>query len=66
MRENTLAVLILFTFLGMVGLYVGLWMAWKKYQQYAPTIQAASDQLDSIKKAGGSVSSLLSLLSPNS
>ena len=51
MRERTVAVLVLFTFVGMVGLYIGLWMAYKKYQQYDASFQSA----------GGGVSGLLAL-----
>jgi hypothetical protein len=39
MRDKTQAVLILLTFLGIVGLYVGLYLAWQKYQGYQATFQ---------------------------
>lgn len=44
-------VLILLTFLGMVGIYVGLYLAWKKYQAYQATLTAQ-----------GTVGGLLSIL----
>jgi DNA-binding transcriptional regulator of glucitol operon len=54
MREGTVGTLVLLTFVGMVGLYIGAWMAYQKYQQYAATFQ----------NSGGGVSGLLALASP--
>lgn len=54
MRDRTQFILILLTFLGMVGLYVGLYLAWKKYQ----AVQADYQQK-------GALGSLLGLLSGN-
>ena len=64
MQGKGIAVMILLTFLGMVGLYVGLYMAWQKYQQYAPAIQKVSDSLSSVQDAGTSVTGLLSAILP--
>jgi len=50
MRERSTAVLVLLTFVGMVGIYVVLWMAYQKYQQYSATLQ------------GGRLTGLLGLL----
>jgi hypothetical protein len=43
--------MIVLTFVGMVGIYVGLYLAWQKYQEYSATLQG-----------GGGVAGLLSLL----
>lgn len=53
MRDKTTAILVLLTFLGMVGIYVGLFMAYQKYQAYSAQLQSG----------GGGVSGLLALLS---
>jgi hypothetical protein len=39
-RERSLFVLVLLTFLGMVGLYVGMYLAYQKYQ----TVNAQYEQ----------------------
>ncbi len=59
MQGKSIAVMVFLTFLGMVGLYVGLYMAWQKYQQYAPTIQKVSAELSSAGAAGSSVPGLI-------
>ena len=59
MREGTIGTLVLLTFLGMVGLYVGLYLAWQKYQTYAPAIDKVSADLTS---ANSSVTGILSLI----
>jgi hypothetical protein len=59
MTDRRTAALVFLTFLGMVGLYVGLWLAYKKYQEYAPTIQA---DIAAAQNAGSSVTGLLSAL----
>jgi len=38
-KDRTQAILILLTFVGMVGLYVGLYLAWKKYQAVQAQVQ---------------------------
>lgn len=47
MREKTTYTLVLLTFLGMVGIYIGAYLAYQKYQQY--------------QTAGGGLSGLMSL-----
>ncbi|HEV2210094.1 MAG TPA: hypothetical protein VG167_15040 [Verrucomicrobiae bacterium] len=37
--ERTQRILVLLTFLGMVGLYVGAYLAYQKYQSYQTTLQ---------------------------
>ena len=51
MKDRTLLVLVGLTFLGMVGLYVGMWLAYQKYQSYQTTLEQK-----------GAVGGLLSLL----
>jgi hypothetical protein len=64
MREGTLGTLVLLTFLGMVGLYIGLYLAWQKYQLYAPTIDKLSTEVTSAQGAGaGVVSAITGLVS---
>jgi hypothetical protein len=59
MREGTIGTLVLLTFLGMVGLYVGLYLAWQKYQQYAPALDKVSTELAG---ASSGVNGILSLI----
>jgi hypothetical protein len=49
----------------MVGLYVGLYLAWQKYQQYAPAIAKLSTDVSAVQSATTPVTGLLSLLSPS-
>ena len=66
MREGTLGTLVLLTFLGMVGLYIGLYLAWQKYQQYQPTIDKLSTEVTSAQGAGaGVISAITGLVSPS-
>jgi hypothetical protein len=65
MREGTIGTLVLLTFLGMVGLYVGLYLAWQKYQTYAPTLDKLSADATAVAGSGSAVTGLLSLLSPS-
>lgn len=44
--------LILLTFVGMVGIYIGAWIAWQKYQAYQQTYQ----------QSGGGLAGILNLL----
>ncbi len=39
MRERTQGLLILLTFLGVLGLYIGAWLVYQKYQAYQATLQ---------------------------
>jgi len=59
MRDKSTTVLVFLTFLGMVGLYVAAWMAYQKYQEYAPTIQK---DIAAAQNASSSVTGLLSAL----
>jgi hypothetical protein len=51
-RDRTTAVLILLTFVGMVGIYIGAYYAWQKYQAYQANYN----------KAGGGVLGTLAAL----
>lgn len=51
MSQRTVFALVLLTFLGMVGIYVGAWLAYQKYKAYQTTLQQQ-----------GAVGGLLSLL----
>jgi hypothetical protein len=65
MREGTIGTLVLLTFLGMVGLYVGFYLAWQKYQKYAPAIDKISGEVASVSSAGSSIGDLLSAVLPS-
>jgi hypothetical protein len=54
--------LVFLTFIGMVGLYIGLYMAYLKWEQYAPTIQA---DVAAAQNATSSVTGLLKTLVPS-
>ena len=45
MRDRTNFTLILLTFLGMVGIYIGAWLAYQKYQQYQAQINQTGNTL---------------------
>ena len=42
-RDDFTFGLIALTFLGMVGLYVGIYLAWQKWQEYQPAITNATN-----------------------
>jgi hypothetical protein len=52
MRERTVAIFVVLTFVGMVGIYVGAYLAYQKYQQYTTSTSSGAT----------AVSGLLSLL----
>ena len=54
--EKTTRLLILLTFVGMVGIYVGAYIAWQKYQTYQQTYQ----------QSGGGLAGILNLLTSKS
>ncbi len=54
MRDRSQFVLILLTFLGVVGIYIGLWIAYQKYQLYKGQLDQASQ---------GGIGGILGLLS---
>jgi len=60
--DRTLDLLVFLTFIGMVGLYIGLYMAYLKWEQYAPTIQA---DVAAAQNATSSVTGLLKTLVPS-
>jgi uncharacterized membrane protein required for colicin V production len=45
MHDKTTGVLIVLTFLGMVGIYVGAWMAYQKYQAYQAQFSSTGNSL---------------------
>jgi hypothetical protein len=51
MRDRTQGILILLTFVGIVGLYVGAWLAYQKAQPY----------LNAYQSSGGGLAGLLNL-----
>lgn len=62
--SRTVTAVIFLTFLGMVGLYVGLYLAYLKYQQYAPQINSAAASLTSGESALSGVTNVLTTLFP--
>jgi hypothetical protein len=63
MNDRTANLLIFLTFVGMVGLYIGLWMAYQKWQQYAPTIEK---DVSAVQGASSGVTGLLTSLTSGS
>jgi uncharacterized membrane protein len=59
MSERNIGILVLLTFLGMVGLYVGLYLAWQKYQEYEPTLTKLSDEASSLSTGASGILSAL-------
>jgi hypothetical protein len=55
MRDRGQFTLVVLTFLGMVGLYYGLWKAYQLWQSYQPKIQQ-------LQQSASSVGGLLNLL----
>lgn len=61
MNDRTTSVLVFLTFLLVVGLWVVLYLAYQKYQQYAATLQSDTS---SVTGALSSASGLLATLFP--
>ena len=57
-----LSTVIVLTFLGMVGLYVGLYLAYQKYQLYAPQINSALNTAQSTSNEVSGVKNFLNRL----
>jgi len=48
MPDRRIALLVFLTFAGMVGIYVGAWMAYKKYQEYSASLQSSANSVNNV------------------